>query len=583
MGTQHFNLAATESIVQLFFSLCSANLEVTVKDSIVARFGVIGCFGSLLAFTRGSSARAVAPLAAVATLAILTSVATAEKPKSVSFVPEYKVRLSARKEPARLLPEGEFNLPGKKLVGIGTLEISESEEAWFRKKKSPTNRLFTEAAKRGADYVALYRDNEVSTHRNEVFRCVERQTYNSQDGSRPCLRSEWGVDEAESFRESRAALFRVVPESEVGDPRIDPFARLLEEGNYSALKTLLASDRRLVRASKRRVFGKAKKKFNALAIAVRAAQPGSVKALLEAGANPQQKTYSNGRKDYNYALDDLLTGAQRWSSREERKPDSPKYQRILRCMEILLEAGVKVNYRNPEDGETPLHQAARSSDPEIVSLLLRYGADKKMATTKGGRKTPVKVVFDRTRNDWVGVRARQTERILRGLADAPDPEKDPRWLAASDAKCKVWNADRGEDAAVSWSGGCSAGGAHGKGVLQWYRNGTPSARYKGIMYEGKRQGFGIFTDASGGRYEGPWLFDNRQGKGLYEWPNGDRYEGLWEQGRQRGEGFSQLANGDSYRGKFMDGKRDGIGECQDALGRKGKCEWAAGKFVRWLD
>ena len=43
--------------------------------------------------------------------------------------------------------------------------------------------------------------------------------------------------------------------------------------------------------------------------------------------------------------------------------------------------------------------------------------------------------------------------------------------------------------------------------------------------DGKKEGFGKYTYASGGVYEGDWAGDERRGEGKMTWASGDKYEG----------------------------------------------------------
>ncbi len=166
---------------------------------------------------------------------------------------------------------------------------------------------------------------------------------------------------------------------------------------------------------------------------------------------------------------------------------------------------------------------------------------------------------------------------------APQQTKlNPGWLADPQTKCSIWNAHRSAGETVRWSGQCRGGRAHGKGVAEWFLNGKSTERFEGHMGEGYFVK-GVHVSAAGERYEGTWRKNLRHGRGELVWKNGDRYDGQWQYGRISGRGLSVLASGDRFMGSFANGRRDGIGDCRSAKGRTGKCEYRAGKFVRWVN
>jgi hypothetical protein len=70
----------------------------------------------------------------------------------------------------------------------------------------------------------------------------------------------------------------------------------------------------------------------------------------------------------------------------------------------------------------------------------------------------------------------------------------PRRIADGVTDCRVWNAHRKSNQAISWSGACRDDLAQDHGGLRWFRDGKAN------------------------------------GRGTYSWPNGDRYEGEWRDG-----------------------------------------------------
>jgi hypothetical protein len=83
----------------------------------------------------------------------------------------------------------------------------------------------------------------------------------------------------------------------------------------------------------------------------------------------------------------------------------------------------------------------------------------------------------------------------------------PGWIAASHTGCKIWNPAPQPEESVTWSGGCKNGFAEGEGVLQWFEQGKPDAKFEGAYQGGKRNGYGILTDAKGNREAGEWRND----------------------------------------------------------------------------
>ena len=74
----------------------------------------------------------------------------------------------------------------------------------------------------------------------------------------------------------------------------------------------------------------------------------------------------------------------------------------------------------------------------------------------------------------------------------------------------------------TWSGGCEQSYCHGYGTIQWYDNGTPTAKYTGNIQYGKNEGYGTMYYANGRiRYTGNWKNDMENGYGTAYSPYGD--------------------------------------------------------------
>jgi hypothetical protein len=133
-----------------------------------------------------------------------------------------------------------------------------------------------------------------------------------------------------------------------------------------------------------------------------------------------------------------------------------------------------------------------------------------------------------------------------------------------------------------------------------YSNGE---RYKGEIFEGLRNGFGIYFYANGERfegnwfknmkhgrgtffykngevYEGMWHNNKREGVGTYYYNNGDRYYGEWKENKKHGKGIINYGDGGRFIGQFKNNKKNGIGELIKKDGDVVYEEWADGKLLR---
>lgn len=138
-----------------------------------------------------------------------------------------------------------------------------------------------------------------------------------------------------------------------------------------------------------------------------------------------------------------------------------------------------------------------------------------------------------------------------------------------------------------------------------YTNGD---KYEGDVAAGKRNGRGIYTEASGGTFTGTWKDDLlagmgtykgedgtydgeweeslKSGKGTFVWASGDRYTGDWYQDNMNGTGTYNFANGKVYDGFWRDGQRNGYGVLVFPNGSKYEGEWKYDQcdgWGRWSD
>lgn len=120
--------------------------------------------------------------------------------------------------------------------------------------------------------------------------------------------------------------------------------------------------------------------------------------------------------------------------------------------------------------------------------------------------------------------------------------------------CKVANPNPQAQETVTWSGACEDGQANGEGVLQWFENGTPTARYEGQLVKGWADGKGTLVTPDGTSYKGEWKQSREHGSGRMEWPNQTWYEGEWRNGKPHGYGQYRTPEGRLVTGRFVDGE-----------------------------
>jgi hypothetical protein len=71
---------------------------------------------------------------------------------------------------------------------------------------------------------------------------------------------------------------------------------------------------------------------------------------------------------------------------------------------------------------------------------------------------------------------------------------------------------------------------HGKGKWKSGNGPGPVAQYEGDYENDKKNGYGVFTWASGNIYRGQYKEDERHGEGEMCWTDGSRYVGEWFHG-----------------------------------------------------
>ncbi|MCZ6847493.1 MAG: redoxin family protein, partial [Alphaproteobacteria bacterium] len=135
--------------------------------------------------------------------------------------------------------------------------------------------------------------------------------------------------------------------------------------------------------------------------------------------------------------------------------------------------------------------------------------------------------------------------------------------------CAVWNDNPRTNKAVTWSGPCVNGKAHGKGIVQFFKAGKPNGdRYVGDYRNGKAHGWGDHTWPNGDRYVGDYRNDKRHGRGVYTFSSGNRYEGEFRHSSRHGQGVFTMANGDRHEGEFRHRLWNGTFTSRDGRQRK---------------
>lgn len=180
----------------------------------------------------------------------------------------------------------------------------------------------------------------------------------------------------------------------------------------------------------------------------------------------------------------------------------------------------------------------------------------------------------------------------------------PGWVVDAVSGCWLRQHRFQPGMEVRWSGRCPGGPASGEGTAVWRWPGPEGervSRYNGSLREGRMEGLGVLTEASGDRYEGEWRDGMRHGRGAFisasggryeggfrfglwhgrgiaEWANGDRYEGEWRDGRSHGQGTQQWRSGNQYSGEWRDNLPHGEGEYVHVAHPPARGMWQAGCF-----
>ncbi|WP_187269983.1 MORN repeat-containing protein [Pontibacter qinzhouensis] len=97
-------------------------------------------------------------------------------------------------------------------------------------------------------------------------------------------------------------------------------------------------------------------------------------------------------------------------------------------------------------------------------------------------------------------------------------------------------------------------------------NGT-KINYFGEVRNGRANGQGIGSHATGSVYDGEWKNNKKHGKGTYKWVEGEVYEGDFVEEKREGKGTYYWPNGDKYVGDWANDARNGKGVLYDKEGK----------------
>jgi hypothetical protein len=133
------------------------------------------------------------------------------------------------------------------------------------------------------------------------------------------------------------------------------------------------------------------------------------------------------------------------------------------------------------------------------------------------------------------------------------------WIADKNG-CKIANPSPRPKESVTWNGGCVGGFADGNGLMQWYLDGVPSARYQGNVHQGVISGNGRLSLPDGATYDGEWVNGKQHGRGTLTAPDGSSYAGEWKDGEPDGHGTMKRASGETVTGNWKQGSYVGPDE-----------------------
>jgi hypothetical protein len=165
--------------------------------------------------------------------------------------------------------------------------------------------------------------------------------------------------------------------------------------------------------------------------------------------------------------------------------------------------------------------------------------------------------------------------VLLLVVGAPAMAQDaPAWTGTAD--CRLAAVKPPPASSPSWNGGCKAGYAEGKGVLEWDDAKDKHYRMEAEFAAGRVRGEVTLRYPDGVVYKGPLTNGVPDGVGYFRFADGDQYEGDVRMDELTGTGEVLYKNGDDYKGGFKKGKRDGVGVLTWVLGGRYEGGWKDG-------
>ena len=165
--------------------------------------------------------------------------------------------------------------------------------------------------------------------------------------------------------------------------------------------------------------------------------------------------------------------------------------------------------------------------------------------------------------------------LLLALGAPAMAQEAPAWRGAAD--CRLAAVKPQPATTPSWNGGCKAGFADGKGVLEWDDAKNKHYKMEAEFAAGRVRGEVTLRYPDRTVYKGPLTNGVPDGVGYFRFADGDQYEGDVRMDELTGSAEVLYANGDDYKGGFKKGKRDGVGVLTWVLGGRyegGRAGWA---------
>jgi hypothetical protein len=106
------------------------------------------------------------------------------------------------------------------------------------------------------------------------------------------------------------------------------------------------------------------------------------------------------------------------------------------------------------------------------------------------------------------------------------------------------------------------GKGNGQGTYTW----ASGEKYVGEYKDDKENGQGTYTTAEGHKLVGEWKDGSQNGQGSTTFVSGEKYVGEYKNHKFNGQGTFTFADGDKYVGEFKDDKRNGRGIFYSANG-----------------